>query len=117
MSDQSLKRLLTLVGLAQKAGKAASGETGCEEAVRSRKAALVLLSQDASGGTQKKFRQSCFYYQIPVVTVPCTTEQLGHALGRESRSCAAILDEGLAAGIKNIQESIFLETRDRKVDQ
>lgn len=53
------KRVLQTLGLCSKAGKAASGEFQCEDAVRSRTARVVLLASDASGNTVKKFQNKC----------------------------------------------------------
>ena len=49
-------RVLNLIGLAQKAGKVVSGEFMTEKAVKTGEAALVILAEDASENTQKKFR-------------------------------------------------------------
>ena len=46
--------ILSMLGLAQKAGRIASGEFATEKAVRSGRANLILLTEDASANTQKK---------------------------------------------------------------
>ena len=54
MSD-SRKRVLNLIGLATKAGKTVSGEFSTERAVKSGKANMVVVSEEASDNTRKKW--------------------------------------------------------------
>lgn len=44
---------ISLVGLAAKAGKVVSGEFATEKAVKSQKASLVLIAEDASENTKR----------------------------------------------------------------
>ncbi len=104
----SVAKALSLIGLAQRAGKAASGETACEQAVRNGSARAVILSCDASAGTEKKFSHRCFHYQVPLQRIACTKAELGKALGRGSRSCLAVCEEGLAKTIIQLTEKIDL---------
>ena len=60
---------ISLVGLAAKAGKVVSGEFATEKAVKSQKASLVLIAEDASENTKKKFRDMCTYYQVPLYII------------------------------------------------
>lgn len=98
-------RILSLLGLAQKAGKIASGELPCENAVRSQTAFLVILSEDASAGTQKKFSNRCHFYEVPMTVIGADKMQLGHAIGKEQRSCLAVCDEGFAMKLRSLCES------------
>ena len=90
------QRILSLAGLSAKAGKALSGEFQCEEAVRSRKAHLVLIASDSSGNTRKKFVDKCAFYHIPCMILEADKAKLGHAVGKEERACVALMDKGLA---------------------
>ena len=96
-------RVLSMIGLAQKAGKTASGEFATEHAVKAGKAALVIVSDESSDNTKKKFQNMCDYYEVPVYFYG-GKEELGHAMGKEFRASLAILDEGLAKSIeKNLK--------------
>jgi len=88
-----------MIGMAMKAGKLASGESGTEKAVKTGKAALVIVSEAASENTKKKFRNMCDYYQVPIYFFG-EKEELGHAIGKEFRASLAVLDEGLAKAIE-----------------
>ena len=48
-------KALSMIGLATKAGKIASGEFAVESAVRKGKACLVIIASDASDNTKKSF--------------------------------------------------------------
>ena len=48
-------KILSLVGLATKAGKTASGEFSTEKSVKEGKASLVIVSVESSENTKKKF--------------------------------------------------------------
>ena len=52
-------KTLSLIGLATRAGKTASGEFCTEREVKAGKAKLVILAEDASGNTKKKFQNMC----------------------------------------------------------
>ena len=92
-------KVLSLIGLATKAGKTASGEFLTEREVKSGKAALVIVAGDASENTKKKFRNMCDYYKVPIYFYE-DKDTLGHAMGKEFRASLAILDEGFAEGIQ-----------------
>lgn len=91
--------ILPLLGLATKAGKTASGEFMTEKSVKSHKAYLVIVSEDASDNTKKMFTNMCRFYKVPLV-ITGTKEDLGHAMGKELRASLAILDEGFARSIQ-----------------
>ncbi|MCI8771356.1 MAG: 50S ribosomal protein L7ae [Lachnospiraceae bacterium] len=90
--------VLRMVGMAMKAGKVVSGEFMTESAVKSKGAYLVLIAQDVSDNTRKKFRNMCEFYEVPLREY-CTKEELGHSLGKEFRASLAVTDEGFAQAI------------------
>ncbi|MCI9162776.1 MAG: 50S ribosomal protein L7ae [Lachnospiraceae bacterium] len=92
------QKVLNLIGLATKAGKAASGEFLTEKAVKTGKAFLVVVSEEASGNTKKMFTDMCTYYKVPICYFG-NKDELGHAMGKEMRASLAIVDEGLAKAI------------------
>ena len=89
---------LRMVGIATKAGRTASGEFMTENAIKSGKAALVVLAGDASDNTKKKFKNMCEFYDVPI-RIYSTKDELGHAMGKEFRASMAVTDEGLAQTI------------------
>lgn len=98
-------KILSFLGLAQKAGKVVSGEFATEKGIKEGKAALVLVSEDASANTKKLFSNACAFYKVPVYFYGNKYE-LGHAIGKEMRASLAITDEGFAKSlIKYLEES------------
>lgn len=93
-------KAISMLGLAAKAGKVISGEFSTEKAVKSRKAFLVLVAQDASDNTKKKFQEMCNFYHTPF-QVYGSKEQLGAAIGKEFRASLAITEEHLAKAVKD----------------
>ena len=94
----SQSKALSLISLATKAGKTASGEFCTEKEVKIGTAALVVVAGDASDNTKKKFSNMCEFYQVPI-RFYADKNSLGHAMGKEFRASLAVLDEGFAKGI------------------
>lgn len=105
----SQNKVLSLISLATKAGKTVSGEFCTERAVKSGSAALVIVADDASDNTRKKFRNMCDYYHVPIYFYK-DKDTLGHAMGKQFRASLAILDEGFAKGIRK-----HMDTEDNEI--
>lgn len=99
-----MTRTLSRLGLAMRAGKVVTGDEIVLKAIRSSEAKLVILAGDASGNTQKKFRDKCETYNIPLV-IGFDRESLGTSIGKPQRVVLAITDQGFAEMIsKSIKE-------------
>ena len=98
-------KILSLIGLATRAGKIASGEFCTEKEVKTGRAALVIVAEDASDNTKKKFRDMCEFYEVPIYFYK-DKDILGHAMGKEFRASLAVLDEGFA---KEITQQMKIE--------
>lgn len=92
------KKVLSYLGLAQKAGKIKSGEFAVEKAVKDGSALLVIISGDASDNTSKKFINMCTYRDVPYFKFSDRNE-LGGATGKSFRVTIAVTDEGFAKAI------------------
>ena len=77
-------KVLSLIGLATKAGKTVSGEFS----------------------TKKKFRNMCTYYEVPLYFLS-DKESLGRAMGKEFRASLAVQDENFAKAIMKELEKEF----------
>lgn len=93
------KKAISLIGIATKARNTVSGEFSTEKAVKERKAALVIVAEDASDNTKKMFTNMCTYYKVPIYFFGEKIE-LGHTMGKEFRASLAVLDKGLANAIE-----------------
>lgn len=93
------QKILSLIGLAAKAGKVVSGEFTVEKALKQQRAFLVLIAEDASANTKKKFRDMSTYRRIPIYFL-YDKSRLGHAVGKEYRASLAITDRNFAGAIQ-----------------
>ena len=92
-------KVLGTIGLAVRAGKLVSGEFMTERAIRDGEAELVIIADDASAGTKKKFTDSCRYYRVPILYV-FDKDTLGQSIGKRERASVAVLDKGFAGAIR-----------------
>ena len=69
------------------------------------RATLVIVAEDSSDNTKKKFQDMCKFYKVPIYFYG-DKDTLGHAMGKEFRASLAILDEGFAKGIQKQFETV-----------
>lgn len=93
-----------LLGLAQRAGRLIGGTDAVQKALASGQVRLVLLAEDLSENSQKRFRQA--WAALPPRAKAKTNvwrfgdmERLGRAAGKPPRGVWALADENFAAGI------------------
>ncbi len=98
-------KIMSLIGLAQKAGKIASGEFSTEKAVKTKKASVVIVADDASDNTKKMFTNMCTFYNVPIYFYS-DKETLGHAIGKEFRASLAVCDDGFMRQIEKHMQNI-----------
>lgn len=108
-----MNRADRMIGLAMKAGRIISGGSSCEDAVRDKKAKLVLLANDASENTKKRIQDKCRFYQVPLIRYS-EMDSLGRIIGKSSRSTLAVTDEGFA---KEIEKTLNAERNNEPADQ
>ena len=102
-------KILSLLSLATKAGRTKSGGFQTEQAVKTGTAFLVIVTEDASENTKKKFRNMCSFYEVPIYFYG-EKDTLGHAMGKEFRTCTAVIDAGFADGLRK-----QLETKEKEI--
>ncbi len=91
-------KVLSMIGIAARAGNIASGEFSTEKAVKGGKVYLVVVAKDASQNTKKHFSDMCSYRQIPLFEY-ADKKRLGNCIGKEYRASLAVTDENLAEAI------------------
>ncbi|MFL2100563.1 YlxQ-related RNA-binding protein [Desemzia sp. FAM 23989] len=94
------QKALNLLGLATRAGKLVSGEDLTIKHVRSEKAKVVIIANDASENTRKKISDKCQYYEIPY-TIQYSKAELSQAIGKE-RTIVCLTDAGFAKKIREL---------------
>lgn len=104
-----MNRFFSTISLATKAGKTKSGEFLTEKAIKENIAYLVIVAEDASENTKKKFKNMCDFYKVPIYFFG-NKESLGHAMGKEFRASLVITDAGFAKGLKT-----YLDTKENTI--
>lgn len=97
-------KIYSLLGLSKKAGFAHGGEFLAEKAVKGGKSALLIVADDASDNTKKKFSDMCSFYKTPFYTFG-DKDTLGHAIGAEFRASVSINNAGMAKKIINLLDN------------
>ena len=84
------EQLYFALGLAQKAGKTASGDMAVSEALK--KGCYAVLAEDAAPRTVEKVVALCKETHVPF-TKRLTAARLGQALGKAPRAAVVLLDK------------------------
>lgn len=83
------------LGLAQKAGKAVSGDFAVRGALKSGTVELLVLAQDAAHNSKKDMYYLAEQAGVPVLELLSRAE-LGGAIGKAQRAAIAITDRNFA---------------------
>ncbi len=95
-----------LIRLAMKAGKLAVGDGRATEQARKNKAFLIIVSNDASDNTAKKYMNMSKYHKLPIITLDIDRYEFGKMIGREYTVVASVCDKGFADGIVKLAERV-----------
>lgn len=94
-----MDNILHMVGLALRAGRLEVGEEPVGAACRARDCRLILVARDAADNSFRRVRHFADAGQCLWVSLPCTKEELGRAVGRTACAMAAVTDIGFAEAI------------------
>lgn len=93
------ENILSFLGLCARAGKLSKGTHATEFAISSKKARLVVASEDISEKTVKELKFKADKHNIPVRTLEgITAETLGQRVGKKC-GIVAVNDEGFAKAL------------------
>lgn len=108
MEGTMLDRVYSLLGIATKAGRTRSGSFQTVEAIQKGWARLVILSADAQKNTVHEIQPKCEVKGIPIRYYG-NKDDLGHAMGKELRSCVAVTDDGFARELMRLIDAAGAE--------
>ncbi|MBQ7713923.1 MAG: ribosomal L7Ae/L30e/S12e/Gadd45 family protein [Oscillospiraceae bacterium] len=94
-----MDRILSLLGLAKKAGRLETGEEPVGAAARARDARLLLLASDAAENTVRRAKHFADVGQCLLARIPADKDALGRAVGRASCAMLAVTDVGFAEAV------------------
>ena len=96
-------KVLSLIGLATKAGKTVSGEFSTEKSVKQEKVSWHWWQMMPPKTQKRNFGILCTYYEVPLYFLS-DKESLGRAMGKEFRASLAVQDENFAKAIMKALE-------------
>lgn len=97
-------KIYSFLGLAAKAGKLRSGDDACLRTIKAHRALLLIVSEDASSNTKKRFADSCSYHGIPIRFFG-EKDIIGRYIGKEARAVIAVTDGNFAKRLMEMIDS------------
>ena len=94
-----MERILSMIGLAKKAGFVEIGEEPVGSAARAKHARVILVAGDAAASSVRRAYSFAQSGSCLCLTIDATKDQLGSALGRTSVAMAAVTDIGFAEAL------------------
>ncbi len=93
------EQVLSMLGLAKKAGRVEIGEEPVGAAARAKKARVILVAQDAGPSSQRRAFSFAQTGACLCLTIPADKDDLGRSLGRSSVAMCAVTEIGFAGAI------------------
>ncbi len=94
-----MEHILSMIGLAKKAGLVEIGEEPVGAAARAKHARVILVAEDAGASSVRRAYSFAQAGACLCLTIGAAKDELGRALGRTSCAMAAITDIGFAEAI------------------
>lgn len=98
MSD---KKILSMIGLAMKAGMVVTGNQGCMTAIKRKKAKLVIIASDTRENALRPMIRTCMQNDTAYLTYS-SKDNLGHCTGKSERAFVCITNEDFANKISDM---------------
>lgn len=93
------EHILSMLGLALKAGRVEVGEEPVGAAARAKKARVIFVAQDAAPSSVRRAQSFARTGSTLCVTLPAGKDTLGSSLGRTSVAMCAVTDIGFAESL------------------
>ncbi len=94
-------KVLSLLGLARRAGKLSLGFDPAAESVKTGQSRLILITSDISPKTKKELEYSLRNSEMQLQSIPFDVESVGRAVGKAAK-IISVNDEGFAASVKKL---------------
>ena len=96
-------KLLSLLGLAKKAGRISTGHDAVLESLKKKKAKLIILASDSSERLEREMRREVDFAaaQVETIRIAETMADIGRALPKKA-GVISVNDESFAAGILKV---------------
>ena len=100
MNEEQRRRIAGYLGLAQRAGKVAAGDSAAKTALIKGKARLLVVAEDAADSVKDELR-ALAGEEVPLLFWP-DKNGLGLIVGKSRRGALALTDEGFARAIGKV---------------
>ena len=97
-------RILGMVGLAVRAGKASTGAFLTEKALDEGTCELVIIAEDIGQSNRRKIENKCKEWDVPFI-FHTDKATLSHASGKKDMPVIGILDHGFAEAIAKLKNN------------
>lgn len=94
-------KVLSLLGLARRAGKIALGFDPAADSAKSGQSRLILITSDISPKTKKELEFSLRDIGTPIRSIPYDVKTLGSAVGKAAK-IVSVNDEGFAGSVMKL---------------
>jgi len=98
-------KVFSMIGLACKAGKVVSGEDSIRNLMKNNKVKLIIIAEDASDNSIKRFVNASKYYGIQHIFLG-DKDTLGKHIGKQNRAVIGITDDGFKNNILKLIENM-----------
>ena len=95
------KKIIGLIGLAARARQISYGADSVKEKIKNKKLNLVIIANNASERTKKKFETLCEEYNIPII-IAGEIEEISKAIGKSNKAVLGIENKNLSKEIQKI---------------
>ena len=99
-----MDKFFNFLGLAKRAGNIVEGYSRCDEQRNKKDFFLIIISNDASNSTRKKFKNHCIAKNIELIE-DFSKEQLGNPIGREEIKVLAVTDKNMAEKLISLYQN------------
>ena len=92
-------KILSMIGLAKRAGKVTSGAPLCEKDIKTKKSKLIIIATDTTQNGKKSIVDACRYYDIEYIEYS-DKELLAKAIGIDGfRTVVSVNDKNFSDAI------------------
>ena len=109
MGNAPKEKLLGMLGLCIRARRAVCGTVNVCEALKAKKAVLVITASDNSVATEKRLFDRAAFYGVKIIKTNLTSAEIGAATGKSLVAAMAISDQSMASAVEQKAEEASAE--------
>ena len=109
MGNTPKEKLLGMLGLCIRARRAVCGTVNVCEALKAKKAVLVITASDNSAATEKRLFDRASFYGVKIIKANLTAAEIGAATGKSLVAAMAISDQSMASAVEQKAEEASAE--------